>query len=100
MKKNEHDDSKKVLVGLLIGGIVGAGALYCIHAAQHRKTPVVKKIGRTISEIGEMLENSEMGSDGVFESIEKKLPNGANILSNMVDWVDTGMTLWKKFKRG
>jgi hypothetical protein len=99
--KNEHDESSKLMVGLLIGGVLGAGALYCAYAAQHRKTPILKKIGKTITDVGEMIENCDLssGSD-VLESIEKKIPKGAEIVNNITDWVDTGLTLWKKFKKG
>ena len=99
--KNEHDESSKLIVGLLIGGVVGAGALYCVHAAQNRKTPVLKKIGKTIVDVGEMLENCDLskGADA-FESLEKQIPKGTEVVSNLVDWLNTGLTLWKKFKKG
>jgi len=99
--KNEYDESKKLILGLLIGGVVGAGALYCIHAAKNHKTPVLKKIGKTIANVGEMLENCDLSSSAdVMESIEKKIPSGADIVDSLTDWVDTGMSLWKKFKKG
>lgn len=98
--KNEHDESKKVVLGICIGALVGAGALYCIQAATNQKTPVLKKIGRTISEVGEMLEHSNMmdtGSD-MLHRIEQKLPASVDLLSSLTDWVSTGMSLWKKLK--
>jgi hypothetical protein len=99
--EKEHDESNKLILGLLIGGVVGAGALYCIHAAQSRKMPVLKKIGKTIADVGEMLENCDMSSGAnMLESIEEKLPKGTEIVDNITDWVDTGLTLWKKFKKG
>lgn len=99
--KNEHDESKKLLLGLLIGGVVGAGALYCIQAAHNHKTPVLKKIGKTISEVGDMIENCDFSSGAdAIETIEKKLPGGSDVVNSLSDWVDTGMTLWKKFKKG
>ena len=99
--KNEHNESSKWILGLLIGGVVGAGALYCVHAVQQKKTPVLKKIGRTIADVGEMLENCDFSSGtNVIESIEEKLPKGTEIVNNITDWVNTGLTLWKKFKKG
>jgi hypothetical protein len=99
--KNEHDESKKLLLGLLIGGVVGAGALYCVHAKQQHKTPLLKKIGKTMTDVGEILENSSLasGSD-VIKNIESKIPSGADIVSSLTDWIDTGMTVWKKLKKG
>lgn len=94
--KNEHDEAKKLILGLLIGA-VGAGTLYCLHAAQNRKTPVLQKIGKTISDIGEVIEScKETGTDAVH-SIEKR---GSNIASGVMDWVDSGLKLWKNLKQG
>jgi len=96
--KNENNKSKKMLFGLLISGVVGAGALYCIYSAQNRKTPLIKKIGKTISEVGEMIENCDLHTSGIVENIEENMPRGMDVLKNLFDWVDTGLTLWKKFK--
>ncbi len=99
--ENKNDTSKKLILGLVIGGLVGAGALYCIQAGKNRKTPVLKKIGKTISDVGEMLENCQLDSASeVIEGIEDKMPKGADIINSLSDWVDAGMTLWKKFKQG
>lgn len=99
--ENKNDTSKKLILGLILGGIVGAGALYCIQAGKNRKTPVLKKIGKTISGVGEMLENCNLdNASEVIENIEEKMPRGADIINSITDWVDTGMTLWKKFNKG
>lgn len=101
MRQEHHNGSKKVMLTLLLGGIVGAGALYCIQANQHRKTPVLKKIGRTISDVGEMLEHCNLSSvNGMVETIEKKIPKSMDIVHHLTDWVHTALTLWKKFQRG
>ncbi len=100
MEKHTNE-SNKVMLGLLIGGVVGASALYLLHAAQNRKTPVLKKIGKTIADVGEMIESCDFGScGGVMDTIEKNIPKGSDVLDNVVDWVDSGMNLWKKFKKG
>lgn len=99
--KNEHDESKKLILGLLIGGVIGAGALYCIQASRCRKTPFLQKVGKTISEVGEMLENCDLSSTAdVKETIERNLPKGPEIVNNLTEWVDTGISLWKKFNKG
>ena len=99
--ENKNDPSKKLILGLIIGGIVGAGALYCIQAGKNRKTPVLKKIGKTISDVGEMLENCNLdNASDVIENIENKMPKGVDIINSLTDWVDTGMNLWKTFKKG
>jgi len=97
--EKEFDDSKKVVLGILIGGLVGAGALYWAHGMQNRKTPVLKKIGKTISDVGEMLENCDISSSNMMDTVDKKMPSGSDVISSLTDWVNCGMTLWKKFKR-
>ena len=90
--KNEQDESKKLLLGLLIGGVVGVGALYCLKATQARPTPVLKRIGKTISEVGEMIEHSN-------SSLEEKLPKVSDVVERLSSWVDIGLALWKNIKK-
>lgn len=97
--KNENNESKKLLWGLLIGGAVGAGVLYYLQSSQNRETPVLKKIGKTVSELGEMLENSSSATD-VIDHIEEKLPSKAEVFNSLADWVDSGLSIWKKFNKG
>ena len=98
---NNNTESKKVILGVLVGGVVGAGILCAVQAARHHKTPVIKKIGKTISEVGEMLENCNLNSSSdVISSIEKKIPQGIDVFNNAVDWISNGLTLWKKLKKG
>ena len=97
----ENTNDKKLLLGLIIGGLIGAGALYCIQARRSQKTPVLKKIGKTISDIGGMIENCNLDSaSDVIESIEDKLPSSATIVDSATEWLTTGMKLWNKLKKG
>jgi len=99
--KDEHAEANKWILGLLIGGVVSAGVLYYIQAEQNRRTPVLKKIGRTVADVGEMLENCDLCSKGhVMEDIEKKIPRGMEVMTTIANWVDTGLALWKNFKKG
>jgi gas vesicle protein len=99
--ENKNDSSKALITGLIIGGIVGAGALYCIQASRNRQTPVMKKIGKTLSDVGEMLGNCDLDhAKDALHPVEDKMASGADIVSNMTDWISTGMKLWNKFKKG
>ena len=97
----KHTESHKVIVGLAIGTAIGVSALYCLKMARNRPTPVLHKIGKTIAEVGEMLENTNFGScSDVAHKFESNAPKAADLLSNFMDWASTGMNLWKKFNKG
>lgn len=99
--ENKNDTSKPLIAGLIIGGIVGAGALYCIQASRNRKTPVMSKIGKTLADVGEMLENCNLNNAAdVIHKVEEKMPSGADVVNNVTDWIDAGLKLWKHFKKG
>lgn len=99
--QKEDNKSKKLVLGLLIGGVAGAGVLYCIHAAQNRKMPILQKIGKTVSHVGDMLEKCDISSgSNVLESLEKNIPNGQTVIHSIIDWIDAGLALWKQFKIG
>ena len=99
--ENKQDESKKLLLSLLVGGAIGAGVVYCVQSAQNRHEPLVKKIGKTIADIGGALENSNFNNAaGIMKMIGQKVPSSQDVFSNAVDWVNTGLALWKKFKKG
>lgn len=98
---NENIDSRKILLGLLISGVVGAGILYSIHATRNHKVPVMKKIGKTISEVGEMIENCNLdGSSDILANAEEKIQTGTDVVNNLVDWLNNGLAVWKTLKKG
>ena len=89
--KNERNISKKVFLGLLLGGAV----VYCLRSAkQKRNPPILNRIGKTIVEVGEALENWD-GDKG--ESLIERIESG---LPTMTDWLDCGLSIWKKIKKG
>lgn len=98
--ENEHNESNKILLGLLVGGVVGAGMLFYFRSAQNHRTPILKKVGRTISEVGELLENSNLDSTDVIKNIEKKIPKSIDVINCVTNWMETGITLWKQFNKG
>jgi hypothetical protein len=96
----QNEDHKKIITGLLIGAI-GVGALYCLYAAKQRKTPILKKIGRAIADVGEMIENSsfDKAASQVVESIEQKLPDGTDISQGLSELVSRGIAFWNKISK-
>lgn len=99
MMTNQHEETKKILSGLLIGAI-GAGALYYWYVKHQKQTPILKKIGRSISDVGEMIENCSFeGVTDFAESVEKKLPDDADLLKNLGEWISTARGIWKKISK-
>jgi len=96
---NTHEETKKILTGILLGTI-GAGALYYWYVQSHKKIPVMQKIGRTISDVGEMIENYHFdGVTRLAETVEKKLPDGADVLNDISQWISTARSFWKKISK-
>ena len=99
--ENKNNEAKKLLLTLLVGGAVGAGIVYCVRSAHDYNVPVMKKIGQTISEIGDAVSSCRLNkAQDVVKNIEEKAPSALDVVSNLTDWIDTGLTLWKKFKKG
>ncbi len=98
---DNNDDTKKIVTGLIIGSVVGATIMYAMHASRSKHPPVVQKIGKTLSEVGEMLEQCDFSGCSKFaHECEKNLPSERDVMDNILNWVETGMSLWKKFKKG
>lgn len=99
--QNKTDESTKIVVGVVIGGIIGGSALYLWHAAQNDKKPILNKIGRAIADMGDILEDSSVDdSQDALNRIGKTLPKGDNTLNNVLTWVATGINLYNKVKKG
>lgn len=94
-RHHEISTNTKVGVGLAVGGLVAALALSAIYVARSHRTPIIKKIGHTISEVGEMLENCDCNWGG----IEDHLPKSSAALSRTVDWISTGIKFLNSFRK-
>lgn len=96
MKKNSDAD-KKVVSGALMGGIVGVGALAVYLALRNKKTSL-DKIGKVVSNIGEILESHQVEEPAALKHFGKKLHKNEDTIGSVVDWIATGISLWGKFK--
>lgn len=96
--ENNNNESNKLLLKVILGGAVGAAALYLLYASQHRQPSAVQKIGKTIAEIGEALESGTPSHSRFVKNMEKKFPTTTDVISTFADWADTGLNLWKKLK--
>jgi hypothetical protein len=95
MKKSDPDS--KMVVGILIGGIVGIGAL-AVFLAKRKKETSFGSIGKVIRHVEEILENHQVEKPAPVKAFEKKIHHHDNTVGEVVDWVATGISLWKKFK--
>jgi hypothetical protein len=93
--ENSHLNSK-IVVKILIGGIVGIGAI-AVFLAHRKKETSLGHIGEVISKVGEILESHHVDEPAPFKNFGKKVYHHENTVGEVVDWVATGMSLWKKF---
>ncbi len=99
--QSKKDESNKIILGVVIGAVVGGSALYLWNSVHKDQKPILNKIGRAISDMGEILENSAVDNSGdAIDRIEKSLPKGDSTINNVLNWVATGINLWNKVKKG
>jgi len=97
---NLDKNSKKILVGSLIGGLLGIGAItiYCASKKCH-KSPI-KKISNTISHIVDALEEGKDTAHCAMKNVEEKLKDSECLITDFFELASVGMDLWKKIKQG
>ncbi len=94
---SKQDKDTKLVIGLLIGGAVGIGALTIFLATRKEKEPL-GRIGETITRIGEILGEHHIEEPASFRRAEKKIHAHEDTIELVVELVATGISLWKKFK--
>ena len=94
---SDLDKDSKLFVGLLIGGVVGVGALTVFLATRKGKEPL-NRIGEMIVRVGEILGEHNIEEPTAIKQVEKKIHSHETSIENVVDWIATGISLWKKFK--
>ena len=95
MKKPDPD--AKIVVGALIGGIVGIGAIAVFLALRKKESPL-DHLGKVISNVGDILESHHIDEPAPVKNFGKKLHQNENSVGEVVDWIASGINLWKKFK--
>jgi hypothetical protein len=87
----------KVVSGAMIGGIVGISAL-TIFLMCRKKETALDEIGKVISNVSEILESHHVKEAAPVKEFGKTLHHHESTLCAAVDWIATGICLWKKFK--
>lgn len=97
---NLDKNSKKIVVGAVVGGIVGIGALSIICACRKEKKCTLKTIGDTIVHIVENLDscNIQKGATKAVHEIEDKIKENEEVLTTCFELASIGLNLWKKIK--
>lgn len=97
--KNKKNEINNVLLGLVIGGIVGGATYYLWKGSQERSRPLLDKLGRAISDVGEILEGGAVHDRyEALEELQQAIPKG-DTANHILTWLATGVNLWKKMKR-
>lgn len=92
------DKENQILTWTVIGGIVGVGAIALLLAMRREREAPLSAIGDTIAHIGGILKSNDIDEPGPVRNFENKLRKNENTLGAVVDWIATGIQLWKIFK--
>lgn len=94
----KQDKDSNLLVGVLIGGAIGIGALTIFLATRKEKAPL-GSIGEAILHIGEILEKHHIKEPAAMQRVEKTIQNHESCIGEVMEWVSAGINLWKQFKK-
>ena len=97
----KQDKDSQLLMGLLIGGAVGIGALGLFLATRKGKEPL-HRIGETITRIGEILDENGIKEPATLKHFEKKLHSNEHSIEAVVDWkrwafMPKNLHVWEMF---
>lgn len=97
MASKKTNDSKLVK-GAIIGGLIGVSTL-AIYLATRNHRSSLNRIGDTIGRVGEVLEDHNIEEPVELKVIGKKIHKHEDSISELLNWVATGIDLWKKIKK-
>lgn len=92
-------DTKKILMGAVIGGAIGLGVTIWLSSNNKGKSSF-DMIGKTILQLGEMIDKGCHETQEFLHDAETKVSKEGNTFSTAVEWITTGINLWNKFKKG
>lgn len=97
MASKKTNDSKLV-TGAILGGLIGVSTLAIYLATRNNRKPL-SRIGETIDRVGEVLEEHDIREPEELRFIERKIHKHEDSISELLNWVASGIDLWKKIKR-
>ena len=98
--KKRNNENNQMIVGLLLGGVIGASAACLLRTRYGERQQAMQKFGKTIAEVGEMVSNCgvEKKASNFGLQAEKNLPGKGDMFSKLPDWIDSVLYLWKIIK--
>lgn len=96
---NLDHDTKNLLLGAVIGGIVAVGAVSIFRICKQQKCTPLQMIGEVVTRACEIVKDHRDSSDFLKE-IDKKLEKNEGNISTFLELTAVGIELWKKFRRG
>ena len=95
------DETKKILLGVLIGGVLGvcAASIYCKskHQGKGGKSSI-SALGRVAVHVGELLTGEEVKRAPFIKDVEKRVHEHEDTIASVLDLISSGIHLWEKFK--
>ena len=93
----KNSDSK-IVSWTLIGGMVGIGFLAVVIALRKKEETSLDHVSKLISNVGKILDSHQIDEPSPVKNFGKKLQHNEDTVGSIVDWIATGINLWKKFK--
>lgn len=97
MASKKPNNDSKIVTGVIIGGVIGVSALAIYLATRNGQAPL-NRIGETIARVGEIFEEHDIEQPAALKMAGKKIHKNENTIVEVLDWVATGLDLWKKIK--
>lgn len=96
-------DTKNILLGITIGGILGIGAAsFMLASKKHAKEDKTSSdtLGKIVSQFGEVLSDHQIKKPSFVKGLEKELHKHENTIGDVLDIVSSGLHLWNTIKKG
>ncbi|GAB4189093.1 MAG: hypothetical protein Tsb0015_09590 [Simkaniaceae bacterium] len=102
---NIDKDSKNIIIGACVGGIVGLGMASICYAAKHQKKgkSTLEIIGKTMTHIGEALEHPKSALSHAcetLEDVEHTVEKHESKIVDILEWTAASIHLLKKLRGG
>lgn len=102
---NLDKDTKNILLGALIGGVIGIGAISILCATRSEKkeegNSPLELIGTALGQLGEIVNSRKIDHAQSFvREADRNIQKHESTLSEILEWTALGIDLWKKVKKG